>query len=221
MSDDIGIGNSEDGIVIASGAPRPPPPPPPPPPSSSSSLSHKDEQLWRWLRDFVVRHASRHAPVALVTSGGRTAPLEVETVRFFLDNFSTGMRGAVAVEEFVRRGYAVVHLRRMGSACPHGRVLGRELGWGSQRPPTFESLGRLFDVSSGNLGDRSEEEEEEGEGGDDKDKEENGGGASGGDGAPRDPWMYLPGIRNGASSVRAAGSSGRWRMGGSPDCVRE
>ena len=45
----------------------------------------------------------------------------------FLDNFSTGTRGAVAVEEFARRGYAVVHLRRTGSMCPHKRVLGREL----------------------------------------------------------------------------------------------
>jgi len=75
MSDDIGIGDSEDGIVVAGGAPHPPPPPPPPLPSSSSSSSRKDERLWRRLHDFVVRHASRHAPVALVTSGGTTAPL--------------------------------------------------------------------------------------------------------------------------------------------------
>ena len=156
MSDDIGIGDSEDGIVVAGGAPRPPPPPPPPPSSSLSSSSRKDERLRCRLCDFVVRHTSRHAPVALVTSGGPTAPLEVETMRF-LDNFFTGTRGTVAVEEFARRGYAIVHLRRTGSACPHGRVLGRELGWGPHGPPTFESLGRLFDVSSGNMRDGSEE----------------------------------------------------------------
>jgi len=156
MSDDIGISDLEDGIVVAGGAPRPPPPPPPPPPLSSSSSSREDERLRHRLRDFVVRHASHNAPVALVTSGGTTAPLEVETVRF-LDNFSTGTRGAVAVEEFARRGYAVVHLRRAGSTCPHGRELGRELGWGPHGPPTFESLGRLFDVFSGNMRDGSEE----------------------------------------------------------------
>jgi phosphopantothenate-cysteine ligase len=106
----------------------------------SAASSREDERLQRLLRDFVVRHASRHVPVALVTSGGTVAPLKVETVRF-LDNFSTGTRGAIAVEEFARRGYAVVHMRRTGSACPFGRVLGKKLGLGSHGPPTFESLG--------------------------------------------------------------------------------
>ena len=219
MSDDIGIGDSEDGIVVAGGAPRPPPPPPPPPPPSSSSLSsHEDEQLRRRLHNFVVRHASCHAPVALVTSGGTTAPLEVETVRV-LDNFSTGTRGAIAVEEFARRGYAVVHLRRTGSACPFGWVLGRELGWGSHGPPTFESLGRLFDCSSGNIGDGSEEEEEEEEEEDEEDGRGEAGASGGDDAAPRDPWMYSPSVHDGAAG-RAAGSSGR-RIRGNRNRSRE
>ena len=206
MSNDIGIGDSEDGANAAGGPPRPHPPPPPPPPPSSSS-SHEDDRLRRRLRDFVVRHASRHVPVALVTSGGTVAPLEVETVRF-LDNFSTGTRGAIAVEEFERRGYACVHLRRTGSASPFGRVLGREMGWGSHGPPTFEGIGRLFDFSHGDMGDGSEDD-------DDEEDEEDGrreAGASGGDDAPRDPWMYSPGADGGAAR-RAAGSSGRLRGG--------
>ena len=74
------------------------------------------------LRLFV-RHASHHVLVALMTSGGTAAPLEVKTVRF-LDNFSMGTRGAIAVEEFKRRGYACVHLRRTGSASPAGEGVG-------------------------------------------------------------------------------------------------
>jgi phosphopantothenate-cysteine ligase len=151
-----------------------------------------------------------------VTSGGTVAPLEVETVRF-LDNFSTGTRGAIAVEEFARRGYAVVHLRRTGSACPFGRVLGRELGWGSHGPPTFESLGRLFDCSSGNIGDGSEEEEEEEE--DEEDGRGEAGASGGDDAAPRDPWMYSPSVHDGAAG-RAAGSSGR-RIRGNRNRGRE
>jgi hypothetical protein len=42
------------------------------------------------LRAFVVRHASHHRPLALVTSGGPVADLEVNSVRC-LDNFSTGL----------------------------------------------------------------------------------------------------------------------------------
>ena len=49
------------------------------------------------LESFVVRHASHHRPIALVSSGGTVADLEVHSVRC-LDNFSTGKRGSIAVE---------------------------------------------------------------------------------------------------------------------------
>ena len=49
------------------------------------------------LRSFVVLHASHHRPIALVSSGGTAADLEVNSVRC-LDNFSTGKRGAISVE---------------------------------------------------------------------------------------------------------------------------
>jgi phosphopantothenate-cysteine ligase len=60
--------------------------------------------------------------VAFVTSGGTTVPLERNTVRF-LDNFSTGVRGAACVEALLARGYFVVCLRRTGSAAPFARTL--------------------------------------------------------------------------------------------------
>ena len=62
----------------------------------------------RSLEAFAVQHHP-HRPIALVTSGGTA--VEIDGVRT-LENFSTGHRGAVAVEEFLRRGYAVVHLAR-------------------------------------------------------------------------------------------------------------
>jgi len=49
------------------------------------------------LQSFVIRHASHHRPIALVSSGGTAADLEVNSVRC-LDNFSTGKRGAISVE---------------------------------------------------------------------------------------------------------------------------
>lgn len=49
------------------------------------------------LQSFVVRHSSQHRPIALVSSGGTAADLEVNSVRC-LDNFSTGKRGSISVE---------------------------------------------------------------------------------------------------------------------------
>ncbi|EEC50480.1 predicted protein, partial [Phaeodactylum tricornutum CCAP 1055/1] len=66
-------------------------------------------------------------PVALVTSGGTAADLENQSVRC-IDNFSTGLRGAIAVEQLLQRGYAVVHLSRKGSAEPFARALSQYLG---------------------------------------------------------------------------------------------
>jgi phosphopantothenate-cysteine ligase len=116
------------------------------------------DRLRRRLRAFASRHVSHRVPVALVTSGGTMAPLEVEMVRY-LDNFSTGTRGAISVENLLRRGYAVIHLRRIGSACPFGRLLARELMCdGPNGPPTFDSFGRLFDNTSIDYGNGSEDD---------------------------------------------------------------
>ena len=70
------------------------------------------------LGDFVQRHAERR--IALVTSGGTTVPLEKNTVRF-IDNFSTGNRGAASVEQLLKADYAVVFVYRTHSAFPFAR----------------------------------------------------------------------------------------------------
>jgi len=58
--------------------------------------------------------------MVLVTSGGTTVPLEMNTVRF-LDNFSAGTRGACSAEHFIRNGYAVLFLHRQFSLLPYSR----------------------------------------------------------------------------------------------------
>lgn len=66
-----------------------------------------------------------------------------------VDNFSTGLRGAISVEEFLKRGYAVIHLQREGSASPYARILNSHLGLKqSNHSLTTESIGKLF-VTSG------------------------------------------------------------------------
>ena len=64
----------------------------------------------------------RHSGIALVTSGGTTIPLEKNTVRF-LDNFSTGSRGATSAEHFLARNYLVIFLHRRSSIVPFARDL--------------------------------------------------------------------------------------------------
>mmetsp|Transcript_10158 Transcript_10158/g.22884 ORF Transcript_10158/g.22884 Transcript_10158/m.22884 type:complete len:338 (-) Transcript_10158:191-1204(-) len=68
------------------------------------------------LQDFLAKQVATKR-VALVTSGGTTVPLERRTVRF-IDNFSSGNRGAATVENLLRSGYSVIFLHRHGSAFP-------------------------------------------------------------------------------------------------------
>ena len=111
-------------------------------PSSSGSFFTMDDELITHLRSFTIRHTAHHRPVALVTSGGTAADLEVNAVRF-LDNFSTGLRGACAVEQFLKRGYAVIHLKRIGSVAPFWRLV--EDAVGGTGKIGFKSIGELFD----------------------------------------------------------------------------
>jgi len=108
------------------------------------SIEHNS--LLSTLQIFTTRHQSHHRPIALVTSGGTAADLEVNAVRF-LDNFSTGLRGAISVEEFLKRGYAVIHLWRKGSAAPYTRVLNRLLSSSGKHEAglDFETISRLFE----------------------------------------------------------------------------
>lgn len=73
------------------------------------------------MQRFVEANARRGRRVVVVTSGGTTVPLERNTVRF-IDNFSTGSRGARSAEEFLKRGYAVIFLHRERSITPFYRV---------------------------------------------------------------------------------------------------
>ena len=128
-------------------------------PSSSTNFaseipSKERSDLLLDLEAFGVRHASHHRPIAVVTSGGTATDLELNSVRC-LDNFSTGLRGSISVEEFLKRGYAVIHLWRIGSASPYGRVLSQLIGCQANHGISIGSLGKLF------AGDPEEDQDEQ------------------------------------------------------------
>jgi len=70
------------------------------------------------IRNFISAHPNQ--PLCLVTSGGTTVPLEVNTVRF-VDNFSAGTRGSASAEYFLANGFAVIFLSRDKSLQPFSR----------------------------------------------------------------------------------------------------
>jgi len=74
------------------------------------------------LEKFCCQQSIEGRPIALVTSGGTTVPLELNTVRF-VDNFSSGARGSASAEYFLKQGWAVVFLFRSGSLQPFARHL--------------------------------------------------------------------------------------------------
>lgn len=76
-------------------------------------------EIQKQVREFIEFHYGKR-PIALVTSGGTTVPLENNTVRF-IDNFSAGTRGATSTEYFVSAGYAVIFLHRQFSVLPYSR----------------------------------------------------------------------------------------------------
>ena len=61
--------------------------------------------------------STKEERLVVITSGGTTVPLEVNTVRF-IDNFSTGERGALSAECFLKHGYKVIFLYRKKSFTP-------------------------------------------------------------------------------------------------------
>ncbi|KAK1340073.1 LOW QUALITY PROTEIN: hypothetical protein QTO34_018637 [Cnephaeus nilssonii] len=74
----------------------------------------------RWaevMARFAARLGAQGRRVVLVTSGGTKVPLEARAVRF-LDNFSSGRRGATSAELFLAAGYGVLFLHRARSAFP-------------------------------------------------------------------------------------------------------
>uniref|UniRef100_A0A1A8HLL6 Phosphopantothenate--cysteine ligase n=1 Tax=Nothobranchius korthausae TaxID=1143690 RepID=A0A1A8HLL6_9TELE len=79
------------------------------------------EDVKEKMADFAMRHAEAGRRVVLITSGGTKVPLESRTVRF-LDNFSSGRRGAASAEYFIESGYAVIFLHRHRSLYPYSRM---------------------------------------------------------------------------------------------------
>ncbi|KAM9759064.1 phosphopantothenate--cysteine ligase [Menidia menidia] len=82
--------------------------------------SHVDEVKEKMV-SFARLHADAGRRVVLITSGGTKVPLESRTVRF-LDNFSSGRRGASSAEYFIDSGYAVIFLHRHRSLYPYTRM---------------------------------------------------------------------------------------------------
>ncbi|KAJ3677332.1 hypothetical protein LUZ60_003056 [Juncus effusus] len=76
------------------------------------------------LDEFVRRNSDIKMPrgIVCVTSGGTTVPLEQRCVRY-IDNFSSGHRGATSTEYFVKAEYAVIFVHRRGSLQPYCRYL--------------------------------------------------------------------------------------------------
>lgn len=79
------------------------------------------EEVKKLMSEFAERHRSAGRKVVLITSGGTKVPLESRTVRF-LDNFSSGRRGASSAEYFLGSGYAVIFLHRHRSLYPYSRL---------------------------------------------------------------------------------------------------
>ncbi|GAB2282662.1 Phosphopantothenate--cysteine ligase 2 [Dionaea muscipula] len=80
------------------------------------------------LEEFILRNSplpgngSSNRKIVCVTSGGTTVPLEQRCVRY-IDNFSSGHRGAASTEYFLKSGYAVIFLYRRGTCQPFCRAL--------------------------------------------------------------------------------------------------
>eukprot|EP01041_Mallomonas_annulata_P002583 gene2583-5055_t len=78
------------------------------------------------LSRFVCNCQRLKNPIACVSSGGTTVPLELNTVRF-IDNFSSGERGATSAEVLLSLGYHVIFLHRKGSVYPFTRNIRKQL----------------------------------------------------------------------------------------------
>ncbi|XP_049630914.1 phosphopantothenate--cysteine ligase isoform X1 [Suncus etruscus] len=80
--------------------------------------------------------------VVLITSGGTKVPLEARPVRF-LDNFSSGRRGATSAEAFLAAGYGVLFLHRARSAFPFAHRFPPQAWLSTLRPSGASPSGAL------------------------------------------------------------------------------
>ena len=93
---------------------------------AAAPASQPDAATVAALEAFARRVRGTPRPLAVVTAGGTTVPLEARTVRY-IDNFSTGNRGAALAECLLERGYAVLFLHRATCAFPFARRLEKAL----------------------------------------------------------------------------------------------
>ncbi|XP_062097945.1 phosphopantothenate--cysteine ligase 2-like [Humulus lupulus] len=92
-----------------------------PPLRNSADISEKLENFIK-RNEMASGNGGARRRVVCVTSGGTTVPLEQRCVRY-IDNFSSGHRGATSTEYFVKAGYAVIFLHRRGTFQPFCRSL--------------------------------------------------------------------------------------------------
>ncbi|XP_028554584.1 phosphopantothenate--cysteine ligase 1-like isoform X4 [Dendrobium catenatum] len=92
-----------------------------PPLKNSDSITQKSSPTC-CFGNLLVSGNAKSVGVVCVTSGGTTVPLEQRCVRY-IDNFSSGNRGAASTEYFVKAGYAVIFVHRRGSCQPYCRYL--------------------------------------------------------------------------------------------------
>ncbi|KAJ0025387.1 hypothetical protein Pint_08268 [Pistacia integerrima] len=88
---------------------------------SAPPLKERDSIMEK-LNEFVELNCKGTKRVVCVTSGGTTVPLEQRCVRY-IDNFSSGHRGAASTEYFLKAGYAIIFLYRRGTSQPYCRSL--------------------------------------------------------------------------------------------------
>lgn len=85
---------------------------------SENADAVKDREHVRAMCEaFTDQAMEKGLPIVCISSGGTTVPLERHCVRF-LDNFSTGKRGAACARHFVQKGYAVLFLSRDNAVHP-------------------------------------------------------------------------------------------------------
>lgn len=80
-----------------------------------NELKFENEKLNEFLSK--IKSDSNNSKITLLTSGGTSIKLEKNTVRS-IENFSTGKRGALCCEEFLKNGYYVIFLHRKSSLLP-------------------------------------------------------------------------------------------------------
>ena len=102
-------------------------------------------ELIKKVKDFIdIVFTLKGAKIVLLTSGGTVVPLEKNTVRF-LDNFSSGSRGALSGEQFLQQNYHVIFLHRQGSLCPFLRWFPNSLAFMESVDLDFDSqLGKMY-----------------------------------------------------------------------------